>query len=48
MAFQGALNASLGKVIGSLESTLMVHLIGTATIAIPFLFAKGRKGGLAH
>ena len=49
MAFQGALNASLGKVIGSLESTLMVHLIGTATIAIPFFICKGGgKGGLVH
>lgn len=48
MAFQGALNASLGKAIGSLESTLMVHLIGTATVAIPFLIFKGGKGGLAN
>lgn len=48
MAFQGALNASLGKVVGSLESTLMVHLIGTATVAVPFLICKGGKGGLVN
>ena len=49
MAFQGALNASLGKVIGSLESTLMIHLIGTVTVAIPFfLWRGGGRGGLAH
>ncbi len=48
MAFQGALNASLGKVVGSLESTLMVHLIGTVTVAIPFLLCKRGKGGLVH
>lgn len=48
MAFQGAINASLGKVVGSVESTLVVHLIGTATVAIPFLVFKGGKGGLAR
>ena len=48
MAFQGALNASLGKIVGSFESTLVVHLVGTAAVAIPFLIVKGGKGGLVH
>lgn len=32
MAVQGTLNAALGKVLGIWESTLIVHLIGTATV----------------
>ncbi len=34
MAVQGTLNALLGKVLGLLEATLVVHLIGIAFIAV--------------
>ncbi len=47
MALQGSLNAALGKVIGTLEATLMVHVIGIAVIvAALFLFRLG-SGHLA-
>lgn len=43
MAFQGALNALLGKVVGLLESTLIVQLIGSLTVLILlYLFHLGR------
>ena len=42
MAVQGTLNAVLGKIIGLLEATLVVHLVGIAFIAILlFLFRLG-------
>lgn len=40
MAVQGSLNAALSKVIGLLETTFVVHLVGLAVIAIP-LFMLG-------
>ncbi|MBC7104659.1 MAG: DMT family transporter, partial [Firmicutes bacterium] len=33
MALQGALNSGLGKVLGWLETTLVVHVVGTAAAA---------------
>lgn len=46
MAFQGAINALLGKVVGMLESTLIVQLIGSLTAFILiYLFHLG-KGSL--
>lgn len=42
MALQGSLNAILGKIIGTLETTLVVHLIGITVVIIAlFLFKLG-------
>lgn len=42
MALQGSLNAALGKVIGFLEATFIVHLIGLALVAaLLFVFSLG-------
>ena len=47
MAFQGSLNAALGKVVGLLEATLIVMVIGTIT-ALVALYPLGlSKGNLA-
>lgn len=40
MAVQGSLNAALGKVVGILESTLIVHLVGTI-ITLIIIIAMG-------
>lgn len=37
MALQGTLNAALGKIIGTWESTLLVHVIGTLTVVMIML-----------
>ncbi len=43
MALQGSLNSALGKVVGLLESTFIVHVIGTvALVILLFLFQLGR------
>ena len=43
MAVQGSLNAALGKIIGNLETTLVVHVVGLAVIsAALFLFRLGK------
>ncbi len=42
MAVQGSLNTALGKIIGLLEATFIVHITATITIAvILFLFKFG-------
>lgn len=42
MALQGSLNAVLGKVIGTLEATFIVHAVGIAVILIAlYLFRLG-------
>lgn len=44
MAIQGSLNAALGKIIGTLETTLVVHLIGIAVVGsalYPFRLGTG-------
>ena len=42
MALQGSLNASLSKVIGLVETTFLVHLIGTVILAVMlFIFHVG-------
>lgn len=47
MAVQGSLNAALGKVIGMLETTMIVHAVGTAVaLAALYLFRLG-SGNLA-
>lgn len=42
MALQGTFNTAAGKVIGTAENTLFVHLIGAATIGILLLFGIGK------
>jgi bacterial/archaeal transporter family-2 protein len=43
MAVQGSLNTGLGKIIGLLESTFAVHIIGLATVLLAlFVFRLGR------
>lgn len=47
MAVQGSLNATLSKVLGLLETTFIVHMIGTVVVAIllfGFHFGKGDFG----
>jgi transporter family-2 protein len=46
MAVQGALNASLSKVIGLLEATLVVHLVGAALSLAILLALRSGTGGL--
>lgn len=42
MAFQGAINAALGKIIGLLEATFIVHLVGLFFVmALLFVFQLG-------
>lgn len=45
MAFQGSLNAVLGKYVGEIEATFLVHVIGSAMAGIIILFGLG-KGNL--
>ncbi|NPV26460.1 MAG: DMT family transporter [Firmicutes bacterium] len=47
MAVQGTLNSILGKVIGLFESTFVVHLLGTLTVAVLLLLRLG-QGGLVR
>ncbi|WP_199884151.1 DMT family transporter [Anaerosinus massiliensis] len=47
MAVQGSLNAVLSKVVGLLETTFIVHIIGTVFVVIllfGFRFGKGDLG----
>lgn len=44
MALQGAMNSGLGKVIGLLEATLIVHLTATITVLV-LIFALGLGNG---
>jgi transporter family-2 protein len=46
MAVQGALNAGLSKVIGLLETTFIVHIIGTVVILLLLFGLKMGKGNL--
>jgi transporter family-2 protein len=46
MAFQGALNAALGKIIGLLEATLVVMVIGTITTLLALYPLGLGKGSL--
>ncbi len=41
MAVQGSLNSVLGKVIGRMEATLIVHVIGSIVVAVILLFRFG-------
>lgn len=46
MAIQGALNSSLGKVVGLLEATLIVHITSSA-LTLALLLAGLRSGQLS-
>jgi len=51
MAVQGSINAALGKIIGILESTFIVHIVGTILIVV-ILFVlnmgRGNLGNISH
>lgn len=38
MAVEGSINAALGKVVGVMESTLLVHVIGSVVVLILMIF----------
>jgi len=42
MALQGSLNTVLGKVVGLLEATFYVHVIGTVALVVLLLFGLGQ------
>lgn len=46
MAVQGSLNAALSKVIGLMETTFIVHLIGTVLLIIILFLLKLGRGNL--
>jgi transporter family-2 protein len=48
MAIQGSLNAILGKAVGLLEATFVVHLVGTITIVMALLLLRLGKNGLSQ
>jgi transporter family-2 protein len=45
MAIQGTFNSTLGKVIGLMEATFSVHLIGTVTAGLLLLFFHNGNWG---
>lgn len=47
MAVQGSLNAALGKVVGVLETTFIVHIVGTVILAVLLFVFKLGKGNMA-
>ena len=46
--FQGSLNTILGKVVGLLEATFVVHLVGTITVVMALLLLRLGKNGLSQ
>lgn len=46
MAIQGALNAALAKIIGLLQTTFLVHVVGTAVAGILLIVPGISKGSL--
>ena len=46
MAFQGAVNAALGKIVGILEATFVVHLVGLAFVAVLLFVLQLGQGSL--
>lgn len=48
MAVQGSLNAALGKLIGLLEATFVVHLVGTGALVILLFVFRLDQGGLGN
>ncbi|MDD4335178.1 MAG: DMT family transporter [Desulfotomaculaceae bacterium] len=47
MAVQGSINSALGKVIGLLESTFIVHLVGLLLVSLLLFICKLGDGCLA-
>ncbi|NMD43008.1 MAG: DMT family transporter [Firmicutes bacterium] len=47
MALQGSLNTALGKIIGMLETTFVVHAVGIAVIAAALYLFRLGSGSLA-
>lgn len=47
MAVQGSLNTALSKVIGLLETTFVVHLIGTIILVVLLFVFRMGKGNIA-
>jgi len=48
MALQGSLNAALSKVIGLLETTFVVHLLGLVVAVVLLFVCSLGSGGLAY
>ncbi|MDH7576670.1 MAG: DMT family transporter [Bacillota bacterium] len=48
MALQGSLNSALGKVIGLLEATFIVHVTGTLTLIILLFLLQLGRGDLGR
>jgi transporter family-2 protein len=46
MAFQGAINAALGKIVGILEATFVVHLVGLVFVAALLFVLQLGQGSL--
>ena len=46
MAVQGSMNTALSKIIGLLETTFVVHIIGTIVVVILLFALKMGKGNL--
>lgn len=47
MALQGSLNTALGKIVGLLEGTFIVHLVGSF-LSLALVFVGLGQGNLAH
>lgn len=47
MAVQGSLNAALGKTVGTLEATFIVHVVGIAVIIAALYLFRWGAGNLA-
>ncbi|MEW5783552.1 MAG: DMT family transporter [Bacillota bacterium] len=47
MAIQGSLNAVLGRVVGLLEATLIIHVVGTIVALTALLTIRFGSGGLS-
>jgi transporter family-2 protein len=48
MALQGALNTILGKAVGLLEATFIVHVVGTITVVMALLLLRFGRNGLSQ
>jgi transporter family-2 protein len=48
MAVQGSLNAALGKLIGLLEATFVVHFVGTGALVLALFVFRLGQGDIGH
>lgn len=46
MAVQGSINTALGKIVGLLEATLLVHVVGTAFLLVALYIIRLGHGDL--